>query len=141
MSERSLPPFGVFGAKLLPFSLVKRVASRLGKNLRRARPEETPAPAPELRSRATAAIREYADSHSALFERAERLRERAERLNSEGTPSDTALNRAERAESEVAVELANLRTRFLKAADSREEELAFDQEVRALYPAIQSLYR
>ena len=94
-----------------------------------------------MRSQAAAAIREHANSHPTLFERAERLRERAERLESEGTQSDTAHNRAERAESEVAVELSNLRARFSRASNRRERETAFDQEARTLYPAIQALYR
>ncbi len=94
-------------------------------------------PAPELRSRAAAAIREHANRHATLFERAERLRERAERLESEGTPSDTARNKAERAEDEAASELSDLRAEFLGSAGSTEEGFAFDQEVKALYPSLE----
>ena len=99
-------------------------------------------PAPELRSRAAAAIREHANHYATLFERAERLRKRAERLESEGTPSDTARNKAERAEREVASELSNLRAEFLGSAGSTdtgitEKGFAFDQEVNALYPSLE----
>lgn len=91
-----------------------------------------------MESRAAAAIQKHANSHATLFERAERLRERAERLESEGTPSDTAQNQAERAESEAATELFSLRASFFKAAGSKEEELAFDRQVRDLYPSIRT---
>lgn len=139
MSEGSLPPFGVFRYKNLPFSLAKRVAGRLKGSLRRSRSGEEAEPTPAIRSRAAAAIREYAVSQATLFERAERLRERAERLESEGTPSDSARNRAERAESEVAAGLTKLRASFLTTANRKEERLAFDQEIEALYPAIRLL--
>ena len=92
-------------------------------------------PDPEIRSQAAVAIREYADSQATLFERAERLRERAERLEGEGTPSDSARNRAERAENEVATGLADLRTTFEKTS-GEEGRSAFDKEIEILYPTL-----
>jgi hypothetical protein len=136
MSEGSLPPFGVFRSKFLPFSLAKRVSGRLKRSLRRSQLEEEVDTSSKVRSQAAAAIREYADSQATLFERAERLRERAERLENEGTPSDSARNRAERAESEVATGLVSLRASFSADSSTREKRLAFDQEVEALYPTI-----
>ncbi|CAN5907035.1 hypothetical protein BH23ACT11_BH23ACT11_00650 [soil metagenome] len=81
-------------------------------------------------------IRDHANQHSTLFERAERHGRRAERLKREGTPSDSAHNRAERAKHEVALELANLRASFLAQVNSPQSESAFDQEVDVLYSAL-----
>lgn len=146
MSERSLPPFGSLGSGFPPFSLVKRIAGSLKSRLRRSRlwraqprntvPEEVPEPGPELRTRAAAAIREYAEAHSALFERAERLRARSKRLESEGTPSDSAHNRAARAEGEVEAGLTQLRESFAGPEGGREGYIAFDREVQLRYPAL-----
>ncbi|MDP8940733.1 MAG: hypothetical protein M3N10_10690 [Actinomycetota bacterium] len=119
----------------MPFSLARRAARRFKGRLRRPRYAK-PAPDPVLRARAAAVIREHAESHATLFERAERLRARAERLEREGTPSDSAHNRAERAEREVADELAGLRASFGATVGSREGQLAFDQEVALLYPVL-----
>jgi hypothetical protein len=141
MSERSLPPFGSLGSGFSPFSLVKRAAGRLKSRLRRTRPgEETPGwgpePDPDLRNRAAAAIQEYAAAHPAIFERAERLRARADRLEREGTPSDSARNRAERAEGEVRAGLAGLRKSFARPEDGGEGYIAFDREAQLRYPAL-----
>ena len=117
--------------------MVKRVAGRLKRGRRRTDSEEKGDLDPEIRARAAGAIREYADAQATLFERAERLRERAERLEGEGTPSDSALNRAERAESEVAAGLTDLRASFVTGS-GEEGRLAFDKEIEILYPALKS---
>ncbi len=142
MSEGSLPPFGNLKSGFLPFSLIKRAADSFRGRFRRpqpgGRPEPATEPGPELRSRAAAVILEYAEAHPALFERAERLRARAERLESEGTPSDSAYNRAERAEGEVEAGLAGLRESFAEAGTGtgRAGYVAFDREVQLRYPAL-----
>jgi hypothetical protein len=86
-----------------------------------------------LHSEAASAIQGYAEAHAALFERAARLRERAERLEREGTPSESARNRAERARREVVEGLAALRASF--ADGDRERVRAFDREAGLRYPA------
>jgi hypothetical protein len=87
---------------------------------------------PAVRSRAASVIGEYARAHATLIERAERLREKAERLERDGTPSESARNRAERARREVEAGLDALRASF--AASSRAERRAFDREVERRYP-------
>lgn len=144
MSEGSLPPFGNLRSGFLPASLVKRVAGSLKRRFHRPRLEEIPEtgsepgsePDADLRYRAAEAIRGYVEAHPALFERAERLRARAERLKTEGTPSDSACNRAERAESEVEAGIASLRESFARAESGREGYSAFDREVQLRYPAL-----
>ena len=89
-----------------------------------------------LISRATSAIRQYADEHAALFERAERLREKADRLERAGIPSESASNRAERARSEVETGLLALRSTFASSAGGRAGKHAFDLEVERLYPTL-----
>ena len=89
-----------------------------------------------LISRATSAIRQYADEHAALFERAERLREKADRLERAGIPSESAANRAERARREVETGLLALRSTFASSAGGRAGERAFDLEVDRLYPTL-----
>ncbi len=129
MSEGSLPPFRRIGLRFSPASLLRQALGRL-------RPEGEPveverAGHPEDRERVASAIRAHAESHATLFERAERLRERAERLEREGTPSDSAINRAGRAEDEVRASLADLRSSFTAAGDLD----AFDLELNRRYPA------
>ena len=87
-----------------------------------------------LASQAASEIREYAREHAALFERAERLRAKAERLQGEGTPSESANNRAERARREVVAGFLALREHFAPYAEK--ERRAFDQEVGRLYPGL-----
>jgi hypothetical protein len=89
-----------------------------------------------LISRAATAIRGYASEHAALFERAERLREKADRLERAGIPSESATNRAERARMEVETGLLALRASFASAAGGRAGERAFDHEVERLYPTL-----
>ena len=101
MNEGSLPSFATVALRHLP-GAVGRGLGRLFGRLRRRRREASPAPQDAaLRSRAASAIGEYAHAHATLFERAERLRERVERMERAGTPSESARNRAERAMREV----------------------------------------
>ena len=87
-----------------------------------------------LASQAASLIRGYARDHAALFERAYRLREKVDRLERAGTPSESAANRAERARLEVEAGLLALRDAF--AASVRERERIFDLEIGRLYPAL-----
>jgi hypothetical protein len=112
----------------------------MGRLFGRLRRRRRGAPAPEdaaLRSRAASVIGEYADAHSTLFERAERLREKADRLEKNGTPSESARNRAERAVREVEAGLAALRASFESEASAggSEGRRVFDREVERRYPA------
>ena len=93
--------------------------------------EEPPDP---LENRAARVVREYLDAHAEIVERAARLQEKAGRLEREGTPSDSARNRAERARVEVATGLLALRSRFVEAV-GREGARAFDRVVAMLAPA------
>jgi len=88
-----------------------------------------------LESRAAQAIREYLDAQASNLERAVRLEEKAERLEKDGTPSESVRNRAERAREEVAVGLSFLRASFIEAAGERHGVHAFDRAVKLLYPA------
>ena len=92
------------------------------------------APDLALASQAATLIREYARDHAALFERAQRLGEKADRLERAGTPSESATNRAERARMEVEAGLLALRDAFALSAEERER--AFDHEIGRLYPAL-----
>jgi hypothetical protein len=89
-----------------------------------------------LISLAASAIRDYASNHAALFERAERLREKADRLEKAGIPSESAANRAERARKEVEAGLLALRTSFASSVGGGAGERAFDHEVERLYPRL-----
>jgi len=108
--------------------------NRLVGRLRRRRGEDGAPDDPALRSRVASVIQEYADVHATLFERAERLREKVERLERAGTPSESARNRAERARREVEAGLAGLRVSFA-SANGVEGRRAFDREVALRYPA------
>lgn len=89
---------------------------------------------PEAREQAASIIRDHARSHATLFERLERLSARSERLEREGIPSDSATNRALRAESEVHTSLMDLRSSF---AASGGDVGAFDLESKRLYPGFE----
>jgi hypothetical protein len=90
---------------------------------------------PTLRTRAAEVIREHATLHEALFERATRLEGRAGRLEVEGTPSESARNRAERAREEISGSLAALRESFA-ASTGEEGRRAFDEELARRYPEV-----
>ncbi|HSL00449.1 MAG TPA: hypothetical protein VK869_08930 [Rubrobacteraceae bacterium] len=105
---------------------VKRV---LGRVFRRRESTD-----PALPSRAASEIREFAETHAALFERAERLSAKAERLERAGTPSESARNRAERARQEIEAHLVALRASF--TASASEGRRAFDREVERRYPTL-----
>ena len=129
MSESSLPLLGALRLRSFP-GVARRALGRLF-----GRRKEVSALDVALISRATSAIRQYADEHAALFERAERLREKAERLEKDGTPSESARNRAERARREVEAGLATLRAAFAASVGGHEGWRAFDREVERRYPA------
>jgi len=109
-----------------------------------ASPEAVPAPpSAGLEGRAEAEIRSYLEGQREALERADRLREKAERLEASGTPSESAENRASRARGEVEEGLGSLRTRFVKTAAggvpsgprASEAGAAFDRAARRLYPS------
>jgi hypothetical protein len=102
----------------------------------RGRRKEERAPDLASISLAASAIREYAGKHAALFERAERLREKADRLEKAGIPSESAANRAERARKEVEAGLLALRSSFASSVGGSAGERAFDHEVERLYPTL-----
>ena len=130
MSESSLPLLGALRLRSFP-GVARRALGRLF-----GRRKREPAPDLALISRAASIIREYAREHAALFERAERLREKAERLERDGIPSESAANRAERARMEVEAGLLALRARFASSAGGNAGERAFDHEVERLYPTL-----
>ena len=132
MNEGSVTPFGAIRLRSLPGTL-KRALDRLARHGRRAK--EGHAPDPALGTLAASAIGEYAKAHRTLFERAERLVKKAERLRDSGTPSESANNRAERAREEVAAGLAALRASFATSAGA-EGGHAFDEEVARRYPSL-----
>jgi hypothetical protein len=132
MSEGSLHPFGAIRLRSLPRTF-KRALDRLAGRVRR--PEEILAPDPALSSLAATAIRDYAEAHATLFERAERLKAKAERLEGSGMPSESARNRAERARREVESGLAALRTSFVGSSGESNGGRAFDLEVGRRYPS------
>ena len=117
----------------LPAAL-RRVLDRLAGRGRR-RGEEIPTPDPALGTLAASAIGDYAEAQRTLFERAERLGQKARRLRDSGTPSESANNRAERARREVEAGLAALRASFSASAGD-EGGRAFDREVARRYPSL-----
>lgn len=75
-------------------------------------------------------------SNATNVERAARFAEQAGRLEGEGTPSDSARNRAERAREEISGGLAELRASLAAGGDT-EAAAALDRVVRRLYPAFE----
>jgi hypothetical protein len=128
MSEISLPLLRALGLRSFPGVAGRALGRVLA--LRRKKPAQDEA----LVSQAASAVREYAREHAALFEREERLRAKAERLERAGTPSESAHNRAERARKELEAGLLALREHFAPSAEL--ERRAFDQEVGRLYPGL-----
>jgi hypothetical protein len=105
-----------------------------------SRPTAPEARDTELRSVAAAELEFFVRTYPALFERAERLRERAERTGSDGTPSESASLRAVRAREEALGALAGVRAAFV----SRHGEGAgavFDLEFEARYPVVPAASR
>jgi hypothetical protein len=78
-------------------------------------------------------VAELLREHAATFERALRLAERAERLEREGTPSESARNRAERALREAGAEARALRDTFRSEGG---REVDFDHALRRLLPGL-----
>jgi hypothetical protein len=128
MSESSLPLLNALRLSSFPGD-ARRVLGRL---LGRRKKE----PDLALISLAASAIREYAGKHAAVFERAERLQEKADRLEKAGIPSESAANRAERARKEVEAGLLALRASFASSVGGSAGERAFDHEVERLYPTL-----
>ncbi len=147
MSESSLPFFASLRSRI-PHKLSRAsvALSRLfdrtqapRESASEGRAQEAAVP-PALESRASGMIREYLRSQAANLERAERLGERAERLEKAGIPSESARNRAERAREEVMAGLSALRHRFVEAAGGGDGARAFDRVVEFLCPTFKPLY-
>jgi hypothetical protein len=128
MSEISLPLLRTLRLRSFPGVAGRVLGGLFGRR------KGDPAPDVALASQAASAIREYARDHAALFEREERLRAKAERLEDAGIPSESANNRAERARMEVEAGLLALREIFAPSVGERRR--AFDHEVGRLYPAL-----
>ncbi|MDQ4002535.1 MAG: hypothetical protein M3259_01695 [Actinomycetota bacterium] len=141
MSESSLPPFVPARFRIFLRSFRRpRWKERLGRvrarvQRRRNADFTEPVRMPALEARAEQTVREYLDAHASNLERAARLKEKAERLEKAGTPSESARNRAERARGEVVAGLAALRSSFVEAAGRWEGAYAFDRVVELLCPA------
>lgn len=135
MSEGSLHPFGAIRLRSLP-GAIKQALGRLGGRRRQVSPKDGPASDPALNSAAEAAVRDYAEAHATLFERAQRLTEKAERLEGLGMPSESASNRAGRAKREVEAGLTALRASFAASTGGSEGERAFDREVERRFPTL-----
>lgn len=133
MREGSLPPFG-FGFS--PRGLARRALGRLAARLRRPpEPRKRSETFSNLDERAAAEIQSHENAHAALFDRAARLSEKARRLEEEGTPSESASNRAARARREAEAELTALRASFVAAAGKKGRG-AFDRQARKRYPGL-----
>jgi hypothetical protein len=130
MSESSLPLLDALRLRSFPGGARRLLARLLGRRKKELEADLA------LISLAASAIREYAGKHAALFERAERLREKADRLEKAGIPSESAANRAERARKEVEAGLLALRTSFASSVGGSVGERAFDHEVERLYPTL-----
>jgi len=92
-------------------------------------------PALADRERAAAALRGFLEENATNVERAARARAQAERLEREGTPSESARNRAERAREEVTDGLVRLR-RSLHSSGEPGAARALDLEVAKMDPPI-----
>jgi hypothetical protein len=86
-----------------------------------------------LEARAEALLQNYLEAHAGAFERAARLHEKAERLDTAGIPSESARNRAERAHEEAAAGLAALRASFAETTGT-EGTRAFDGAMERRFP-------
>lgn len=131
MSEGSVPPFRKIGLSFYPRALIRRVLGKF-------RPDESNVARtgdPEASKRAATAIREHVSHYATLFERFERLNERSEWLEQEGTPSDSAKNRAFRAKGEAHESLMDLRSSFAASGGDLD---AFDIESKKLYPGLEA---
>jgi hypothetical protein len=150
MSEGSLPFFESLRSRIprkLPLSRANAALSRLftrtqasRETVGEGRAQEEAVVSPALESRASGMIREYLRLQATNLERAERLGERAERLEKAGIPSESARNRAERAREEVMTGLSALRRRFVEAAGGGDGARAFDRVVDLLCPTFKPLY-
>ena len=144
MSEKSLPPFGPLG-RTGPFGWPRYPLSAIGRTLKQklgrvfksrgAHHAAFEVKGAELRPTAAAELDSFVRANPALFERAERLRERAERTGSDGTPSESASLRAARARGEALAALAGTRAAFVAGHGEGAAE-AFDLEFEARYPVV-----
>lgn len=104
---------------------------------RRTGPHRSGVASPDESLRRTAAeeLEAYTRAHPAPFERAERLREKAERTGGDGAPSESARLRAERAREEALMALAGVRAAFVGRYGAGSGGV-FDLEFDARYPVV-----
>jgi hypothetical protein len=134
MSESSLPAFGGMGFRLFLRTLRwPRLKGTLERLYVRRRDAGT-VRAPDLEARAERILREHLGTQEESFERALRLGEKAERLEEDGTPSESARNKAERACEEVVTGLAALRASFVEATKQKGGRV-FDRVLEQRCPA------
>lgn len=139
MNEESITPLGTSGLRALPEKFKRGIGRLFGwdrgdRAHDSPRTKAAPEVPPELRERALASIREYVEGNEPLLNRASRFEERAERLQEgDGSTSESALRRAERARAEIREGLDALREAFA-ASDGEEGRLAFDAALSASYP-------
>jgi len=134
MSESSLPPFGRTGFRLFLRTLRRPRLKEALERLSARRRDSGAVRAPDLEARAERTLREHLGAHAESFERAVRLGEKAERLQEDGTPSESARNRAERARAEVETGLAALRASFVRATEKKGGRV-FDRVLEQRCPA------
>lgn len=117
--------------RALPEKIKRKVGRFFGRKAESGDPR--PPVSPELRERAAEDIRVYAEENEALFSRASRFEEKAERLDEgDGATSESAKRRAERARAEIRAGLSELRSTFA-STHGEEGRLAFDAELDVSY--------
>jgi hypothetical protein len=134
MSESSLPPFGSTGFRLFPRTLRRPRLKETLERLSVRRRNSGAVRAPDLEAKAERTLCEHLGAHAENFERAVRLGKKAKRLEEDGTPSESARNRAERARAEVVTGLAALRASFVEATEKQGGRV-FDRVLEQRYSA------
>lgn len=90
----------------------------------------------EAHRRAAKALEDHLRQNATSLDRAVRMRDQAERLDREGTPSDSARNRADRAREELADGIARLRRAMISSGEE-ESARALDLQAMKIDPPIQ----
>ena len=129
---------GPLGLPRLPLSAVGRsLKQKLGRmfKFRGSGPDVSADTSGDLRPAAAVELEAFMKANPAPFERAERLRERAERTGTDGTPSESAGLRAIRAREEALAAIVGVRAAFVDAHGAGAAE-AFDLEFEARYPMV-----
>lgn len=118
-----------------PLSAISRLLKQKLGRVFKFRAADPHLPGEVLQPTAAQELEAFRRADPAPFERADRLREKAERTGSDGTPSESARLRADRAREEVLAALAGVRAAFVGAHGDGAGE-AFDLEFEARYPGV-----